>query len=169
MLTHKQQEAAYMATLSGQELADYQHSITHRKAQAVACKCADRHWTRHKKLGVEAQSAGVWPALSSGIYTALKNANEQSEFGTPMLNGVEVDHLSRPGITATLVLAALYSATAEQLYIRKKYSQKADNIAEYQKLLDILAPIVAELQPGKEANDYTERMTANYKAAHAEE
>jgi hypothetical protein len=169
MLTHKQQEAAYMATLSGQELADYQHHTTHRRAASVAARCAERHFTRYKKLKIEQPDAGVWPALHNGFYQSLAAANKQSEFGTPMLNGVATDHLSRPGITATTVLAALYSVTASQLWHEKQNYGRADNIAEFQKLLDILGPIVAELKPGKEANEYTEKMTADYKASKGKE
>jgi hypothetical protein len=131
----------------------------HRKAQAVVGRFCARHFKRRERLQIAPAHNGVWDALHNGFYTALSTANKLPDYSTELLAGSD---MSRPGITATAVLASLYSATSSKLELVKQYNGRADNIAEFQKLLDLLAPLVAGMKPRQESIQYTAAQTAYY-------
>jgi len=138
----------------------------HRKALAVVGRFCARHFQRREKLKIANSQNGVWDALHNGLYSALSTANKLPDYSTELLAGSD---MSRPGITATAVLASLYSVTSSQLDLAKKYHGRADNIAEFQKLLDILAPLVAGMKPRQESLQYTAAQTTKYHEQHQAE
>lgn len=149
-------ETAQAQPTTGQET---DQAFLHRKALTVVGRCAARHFERRKKLAIAPQEVGVWDALHNGFYSTLATANSLPDFSTELITG---STLSRPGITATAVLATLYSATSARLDLAKQYHGQPGNIAEFQKLLDILAPLVAGMKPRQESLQYTAAQTARY-------
>jgi hypothetical protein len=150
-----------METAQAQPTIDQQtdQDSLHRKALAVVGRCAARHFARRDKLKVQRADAGIWPVLHNGLYRVLADANKESDFSTELLAGSD---MSRPGITATAILASLYSVASSQLDSAKQYHAHPDNIAEFQKLLDMLAPLVAGCKPRQESLRYTAAQTTKY-------
>lgn len=139
--------------------APQQLVLLHLKARHVVARCAARHFDRREQLGITRPNAGVWDVLNNELYYVLTLANKEPEFGTALVDGTG---MSRQGITATILLASLYGTVSSQLELAKRTHGRADNIAEFQKLLDQLAPLVAGAKPTREAKEYTATHTASY-------
>jgi hypothetical protein len=142
-----------------QPQAAIDQDFLHRRALTVVGRFCARHFQRRERLNIAPAQNGVWDALHNGFYTALATANKLPDYSTELLPGSD---MSRLGITATAVLASLYSVTSSKLELVKKYNGRADNIAEFQKLLDILAPLVGGMKPRQESLAYTAAQTASY-------
>jgi hypothetical protein len=154
------QMAAPSNCLDNQPQQDAQQlMLLHLKARHVVARCAARHFERRQQLGIHRPNAGVWDVLHNELYYALSAANKEPEFGTALLAD---SPMSRQGITATILLASLYGAVNSQLELAKHHHGRTDNIAEFQRLLDLLAPLVASLKPTQEARAYTASQSALY-------
>lgn len=146
----------FLAGLTPEERIQIKQEDMKRQADHVCRTFAEFAAKRSQLLGNGQPALGAEGVLNNGLYVALSDASDQPMLGSPMLPGGD---LSRPGFTASLALASFYSSLRNLARMEREYHGEKNRYPEMMKLVNILAPLVAEIDPVQENEVYLHLMT----------
>jgi hypothetical protein len=143
-------------TTAAQDQLAAQHRQAARNNQTYTDLAAKRLKGHGLTLTDGAYQQSAEGVLNNLLYRAVRDANAAHMAGTDWIESYDAP---RPGLLAGVVIARLYNGVDEVLRQQKQYNGQPMKIAELQKLLDLLAPLAASLDPRQESIESTLRET----------